>query len=310
MAENDDRIEDTEPEGPGLDDAPADEAEGPNAEDTAAIPTAKAKETGRAILRATGKGAVWTGRLLARFGIATSEAAVAAYNAVDPDVRRHAAHAPLVGLTHLLPTPPIAALPDDGHRPVLFVHGLAGHPGNFAGMRTFFRISSRTRTYAIVLPGGDRIPAQATALANALKEICRANSLPETAQVDIVAHSMGGLVSRLMLDDADLRARVHTLVTLGTPHTGTWAARYASTEQTMDLRPTSEAMRTLAEQTPWASEGWPRLVNFWSESDMLLLPPSVAVVDGASGVVECPGASHMSYLLDPRIFAKVFEALR
>ncbi len=277
--------------------------------DNSAAPS-KAMHTGRAFLQATGKGALWTGRLLARAGLATADAAVAGYRAIDPDLRRHAAHAPLVGLTHLLPTPPIAAMPDDGHRPVLFVHGLAGHPGNFAGMRTFFRISGRTRTYPIVLPGSERIPAQASALADALRSILAVNRLKDDDQVDIVAHSMGGLVSRLMLDDPELRARVRTLLTLGTPHTGTWAARYASTEQTLDLRPTSEVMRTLATQTPWPVDGWPALFNFWSEADMLLLPPSVAVVAGATRVVECEGASHMSYLLDPRIFARAVEVLR
>ncbi len=42
-----------------------------------------------------------------------------------------------------------------------------------------------------------------------------------TTQVDILAHSMGGLVARKYISDATRAQKVHTLVELGTPHVGT-----------------------------------------------------------------------------------------
>ena len=58
-----------------------------------------------------------TGRFAARVGAAIARV----YRSVDPDVQRHVAELPLLGLTMLAPRmPPAAALPDDGYRPVIF----------------------------------------------------------------------------------------------------------------------------------------------------------------------------------------------
>lgn len=46
-------------------------------------------------------------------------------------------------------------------------------------------------------------------------------------KVTVIAHSMGGLVSRNCLSDGDCRNKVQTLVTLGSPHAGLPAAKYA-----------------------------------------------------------------------------------
>ena len=253
------------------------------------------------------RGAVVAGRAAASASVTAAGLAADAYRSVDPDLRRHVAHTPIVGLTHLLPTAPIAALPDDGHNPVIFVHGLAGHPGNFFALRQFMAFHGRTRGYAVPLPGRARFPVQADALSHAIREVCAVNGLPDTARVDIVAHSMGGLVTRYALEDAAVRERIGRIVTLGTPHTGTWAARYAATHQTLDLRPTADVMTVLNAQIPWAA-AWPRLFTFWSRADMLLLPPESALVDGGVAV-DCSDVSHMSYLLNPRVFARVVECL-
>jgi hypothetical protein len=45
--------------------------------------------------------------------------------------------------------------------------------------------------------------------------------------VDLVAHSMGGLVARMALTDADAAKKVERLVTLGTPHAGSFAVTMA-----------------------------------------------------------------------------------
>ena len=46
------------------------------------------------------------------------------------------------------------------------------------------------------------------------------NSLPSGVNVDIVGHSMGGLVSRSALENYNASAHVKNLITLGTPHKG------------------------------------------------------------------------------------------
>ncbi len=249
-------------------------------------------------------------RWLGRAGLGAGRSAAAAWNAVDPDVRRHVAHLPLAGLSYLAAADePLAALPDDGHRPLLFVHGLGGHRGNFGLLRGLLGLSGRSRSWALGL--GDRpLPEMAAAVQGAIAQLVQLCGLPEGGQLDVVAHSMGGLVARLALLDPSTSARVGTLVTLGTPHGGTQAARFGATAHVLQLRPDSETIQRLAAQLPWRGPPTqPRLVCLWSESDVLLLPSSTARVEGAESV-ELHGFTHYSYLIHPRAAAAVLAALR
>jgi hypothetical protein len=117
---------------------------------------------------------------------------------------------------------------------------------------------------------------------------------------------MGGIVARLALRDPALQERVATLVTLGTPHSGTHAARFAGTARLRALRPDGEPIRRLAADLPW--RGSTRLVCVGSSSDLLVLPPEAAYVDGAEHR-PLPGTTHYGFLLDPQVFRLVFEAL-
>jgi triacylglycerol esterase/lipase EstA (alpha/beta hydrolase family) len=259
-----------------------------------------------------GDGALTAGAVLGthlgRAVVSAGEAAVSAYRAIDPDARRHLAELPLMGLTMLVPrTQVLSALPDDHHRPLLFVHGLAGHRGNFAPMRQWFALCGRTRSYSLSLTGD--VDSMADALRAAIAEVLAVNALPEGTQVDLVAHSLGGLVSRVALLDAATAARVATLVTLGTPHRGTHAARFAGTPLMTQLRPGSDVLQRIDAQCPWVgAPTLPRLVALWSDADMLLLPASTARVEGAQNI-ELQGLTHFEYLLHPRAWSTVLTAL-
>ncbi|MEW5847688.1 MAG: alpha/beta fold hydrolase [Myxococcota bacterium] len=261
-------------------------------------------------LDAAGRGLKRAALFAGDMGVKAGRSLAEAYRLIDPDVRRHLAHLPLVGMTHLGPRgTPLRALADDGERPILFVHGLGGHPGNFLPMRAFFRLAGRTRTYAVSFPDGAELPAMAAHLRGVLERVFKVNQLDPRARVDIVAHSMGGIVSRLALADAAFRRRVHTLVTLGTPHLGTHLARLADSPHTRALRPDSVLLRQLEKQLPWKGPpSSPRLVSFWSRSDVLLLPAGTARVRGASNV-EVEGFTHLSYLIEPSAWRMVLETL-
>ncbi len=76
-------------------------------------------------------------------------------------------------------------------------------------------------------PGNLDIPA----LANQVEEMIK-SKVPAGEKINIVAHSMGGLIARYMIEkgpsdssiDDDWAARVETLIMLGTPNHGTWEA--------------------------------------------------------------------------------------
>ena len=69
---------------------------------------------------------------------------------------------------------------------------------------------------------------------------------------------MGGLVARYYVQRMGGDQRVHTLVTLGTPHSGTYAARLVPHPVARQLRPGSELIAELAEPAPAAAPAsWP-----------------------------------------------------
>lgn len=247
------------------------------------------------------------GAFFSCLGRTLSRAAVNAHGSVDPDARRDLAWMPVVALASIgswYPEP--VALPDDGHRPVIFVHGLAGYRGNFLPMRTWLRVQGRTRTYAVGLRGRT-IPDMADELQVYIAHVLAVNDLPDDAQVDLVAHSLGGVVSRLALHEAHTARRVHTLITLGSPHNGTFAARFAGGPITRELRRDSVVMQTLRRDAPWRRRT--RLVCFWSASDPLMQPAETATVDGADNR-EIDGFSHLDWLMRKQAWMDVEAALK
>ncbi len=250
---------------------------------------------GRALVR----GAQATGRAIVR-GVA------GAYAAVDADARRHVAELPLMGLTLLAPAQgQVVAAAEDGRRPVVFVHGLGGHRGNLLPLQGWLRLAGWRRLYGWTVPPGS-FEERGRALSAYVAEVLRVNGLPDDAQVDLVAHSMGGLVARCALEAPETARRVATLVTLGTPHAGSHAARWLATPDHLALRPGSPLLARLAAQTPW--RGPTRLVCLWSNADVLLLPATTAAVDGAENV-ELDGLTHYGFLLRPRCFRRVVDAI-
>jgi len=247
------------------------------------------------------------GSFFAQVGRGIGRAASQAHQSVDPDARRDLAWMPVVALASVGPRRAVAkAMPDDGFRPVLFVHGLAGYRGNFFPMRTWLGLHGRSRTYSVGL-GGSTIPEMAKELSEYVAQIVRVNELPYAGQIDVVAHSMGGLVSRLALRETDTARRVHTLVTLGTPHGGTHAARFTGGPLMAGLRHDSGLMARLDTDRPWRRGT--RLVCFWSASDPLMQPFDTAQMPGADNR-ETPQFSHLDWLMRRRSWMDVDAALR
>lgn len=230
----------------------------------------------------------------------------AAFLAVDPDVRRFLSRYPVMIPFAVGPRRrPVVARKDDGRRPIVFVHGLGGHPGNFLPIRTWLSLLGRRRTYSIGLTESG-LEAKARQLQDYIAQVVDVNGLGPDDRVDVIAHSMGGVVARLALLDMATSMRVALLVTMASPHGGTWAARWAGTDECFDLRPDSEVMQALGAQLPW--HGATRLACFWSPGDPVMQPASTASVAGASNH-EIPGCSHLDWLLERRVWRGVLKEL-
>jgi triacylglycerol esterase/lipase EstA (alpha/beta hydrolase family) len=123
-------------------------------------------------------------------------------------------------------------------------------------------------------------------------------------RIDLVCHSLGGLVARVYLQQLGGARRVDRCITLSTPHRGTYGAYWMPSRVGRELRPDSPLMQRLA-ATPAAT---PRVqfTSIVAGSDNMVLPRVFAVHEQW---VHVPDVGHLGMLFSPRVFRAVVEAL-
>src|SRR5262245_39998792 len=100
--------------------------------------------------------------------------------------------------------------------PVVFVHGLLGDRTNFRGIRRALDARGVSNVAYFEYPPRLDWPRLATRLGHALDGLRRETGV---RWVDVVGHSLGGLVARYLVD-MGASAPVRRLVTLGAPYFG------------------------------------------------------------------------------------------
>ena len=124
----------------------------------------------------------------------------------------------------------------------------------------------------------------------------------------VVAHSMGGLAVRAwMRSTPDADQRVAHIVTLGSPHSGTWLARWGVGQGARQMRCSSPWLAALA-----ASERAERRALFtcWhSCGDNIVFPHLTATLPGADNR-HIPSVGHVALLDQPQVLAHVLQCLK
>jgi len=151
--------------------------------------------------------------------------------------------------------------------PILLVHGMVDNRSIF----TLLRLGLRRRGFGQVTsmnysPFTGDVRVAAARLAEEVEAL-----VAETGyeRIHVVGHSMGGLIARYYVSRLGGDERVHTLVTLGTPHQGTYAAYGWHGSLTRQLRPGSALMRELDQPAPGCRT---RFVVYWSDLDQMVIP--------------------------------------
>jgi len=227
---------------------------------------------------------------------------------LHPDLREQLAELPLIAVTQLAPkSTPELLLTQPTRRIVIFVHGYGGSRGNFIPMQTYFRMVGHHNTLSVGFDDTSSIECMADELRSTLRSLIIRNQLPPQS-IDIVAHSLGGIISRVTLQDKDLHPYVRTLITLASPHAGSGLARYLDTPTCRGLRPGSELLKNLEEQKGWGQGNVPRLVAFWTPKDCILIPADSAQLEGAENICK-PECTHLSFLLKPDVWHEIICAM-
>ena len=189
--------------------------------------------------------------------------------------------------------------------PVILVHGLACNRGNWF----WFRRQLESRGYAAYTidctPWYARIDAYPAQLARAIDEV-----LADTGarHVTVIGHSMGGLIARAYLDRFGTD-RVAHVITLGTPHQGTWMARFAYTPNIRDMAEGSEWLASLrTRESRRSMQPYAMFTCLFTYHDNLVTPQRNATLPGAAEI-EVSGIGHLSLAFSPEVLSAVLAVL-
>lgn len=191
--------------------------------------------------------------------------------------------------------------------PIVLVHGVFDNRSIFTLMRRGLKRRGFGSTYALnYSPLTDDIRSVAVRLGDLVEEVC-----DETGhdQVHVIGHSMGGLIGRYLVQRLDGDDRVHTLVTVGTPHSGTLPAHLVPHPVARQMRIGGDVILELAEPAPGCRT---RFLSIWSDIDQLVVPQAHARIehhDLDARNVLVRGVGHLSLPVDGRVIREIGQAL-
>jgi pimeloyl-ACP methyl ester carboxylesterase len=122
----------------------------------------------------------------------------------------------------------------------------------------------------------------------------------------VVAHSMGGLAVRSWWALPGHSSRIEHLITIGTPHQGTWLARWAVSTNAREMRVRSAWLQALAAAEPPAHAT--RTTCYHSHCDNIVFPASHATLPGAHNR-HLEGVAHVAMAWRPEPRAELRQRL-
>lgn len=192
--------------------------------------------------------------------------------------------------------------------PVLLVHGYHGSPQNFAMMEPWLRQEGYdpvAMAFVDTAWSDWSLDDLSDQVAVNVMALCR---LTGRDQIDVVAHSLGGIAVRHYIKFKGGDKHIRHLVCLGSPHHGVGYAAFGPWIVVADLfRPHSEQLNEL--NRPQEAYGNVSYTCVWSTGDyMEMLPFASGRLVGAFNY-SIHGTSHSGMTTDPRIFPVIKQGL-
>ncbi|CCK27995.1 lipase [Streptomyces davaonensis JCM 4913] len=205
-------------------------------------------------------------------------------------------------------SPDTHRLPTETHPPVVLLHGFIDNRSVFVLLRRSLAQHGRHRIESLnYSPLTCDIRTAAELLGRHIEEICARTG---SRRVDVVGHSLGGLIARYYVQRLGGDLRVRTLVTLGTPHSGTKVVPLANAHPIVrQMRPGSAVLEELAQPAPGCRT---HFVSFWSDLDHIMDPLETACIDHPDLLaqnVRVSGVGHLALPVHPAVAAGIRQAL-
>ncbi|HWB71445.1 MAG TPA: alpha/beta fold hydrolase [Egibacteraceae bacterium] len=191
--------------------------------------------------------------------------------------------------------------------PIILVHGYVMNRSAFFALRQGLRTAGFQHVRAFNYPQFTH-PLEALA-AMLATEVTRALAASGQPKCMIVGHSMGGIVARYYLQELGGEEWVDTVVTLGTPHAGTYTSHLGvgpAAAQMTYRSPFLERLRAGARPSAV------RYISYYSDLDAWVLPASSAKLTHPAlqaSNVRVRDIGHLSMLVSAPVIRSVVEYL-
>lgn len=190
--------------------------------------------------------------------------------------------------------------------PVVLVHGIDDSPRVFGPLGAHLAREGFGRVSAVQLvPNNGDLPLEALALqvGSHVAQVLRESG---AARVDVVAFSMGALVTRLWMLEQDGRHRVRRFVSISGPHAGTATGWLRGNPGATQMRWNSPLLQRLRGDAPAFAPA--EIFSLWTPLDLMIVPAHSSRLEGARERT-FPVLLHPLMLSDGRVLRAVSEAL-
>lgn len=181
-----------------------------------------------------------------------------------------------------------------GQQGVIFVHGLFCNRAFWTPWMTRLQATGHVFEAINLEPVFGSIDDYQQSIDQAVRRVTAATG---TAPL-LVCHSMGGLAVRAWLAAQGANVTAYRVITIGTPHRGTWLARWGHSTNARQMQPGSDWLARLNEAQ--AAPPTHRFTCWYSTSDNIVFPSSSATLPGADNRA-LNGVAHVQMAFLPQV---------
>jgi pimeloyl-ACP methyl ester carboxylesterase len=187
-------------------------------------------------------------------------------------------------------------------RGVVLIHGFVCNRGFWNPWMLRLRAMGHPFVAVNLEPVFGSIDGYVPIIEEAVQRVTQATGLAPV----LVCHSMGGLAARAWLRARSGGQRVHHVVTIGSPHRGTWLAQFSHLKNGRQMNFDGPWIRELEQCGPAAAAG--RFTCWYSNCDNIVFPASTSTLPAADNHL-VRGVAHVQLAFHPRVMGESLAKL-